>query len=528
MTEALYRKYRPQLFRDVVGQDGVIKTLCNELASDRLAHAYIFAGTRGTGKTSTARLFAKALNCKNRAPGTFEPCDACDSCRDITLGRSVDVIELDAATHTGVDNVREHIIENARTLPTRDRFKIFIIDEVHMLSPSSFNALLKSIEEPPAHVVFLLATTELHKIPATVQSRCQRFVFRPLTVDVIEKKLQAIAAAENISVEPNVVHRIIAAAGGAMRDAESLLGQLMGLESQTINDDIANLVLPPTLFTESLALIRLMTANNAAGAYNFLDDLSAAGVDLSIFHDILLVRSHQLLIISHTATPPPSLGIFTDAETAALREVARTTSPLWLAALLEELIAKRALYRTIGVPSIPLHLVIAKVCGGELEIKTKLNSTATPKAPTQQTPKQQPAEPAVTTTPMEPVEKKINLQDRQADEIASPQIRTTPGDITEHWNATISEIVKNSPSLGIIFSATVLQGLENDTINLSVNFPLYREKLLHPKLKHDIEAALAVRIGRTVRYDIIASPAAAPTEAAVADILDTFGGRVIA
>ena len=196
----LARKYRPQKFGDLTGQEITAKILQSALLHQRVASAYLFSGPRGTGKTTTARIFAKALNCQKRVSSLkIEPCDSCDSCLEISNGSSMDILELDAASHTQVEKIREVIIDSVAFSPVKGPYKIFIIDEVHMLSTSSFNALLKSLEEPPAHVIYILATTELHKIPATVASRCQRFIFQPLALSVMQEKLRAIAATKKMT-----------------------------------------------------------------------------------------------------------------------------------------------------------------------------------------------------------------------------------------------------------------------------------------------------------------------------------------
>ncbi|HEY7290191.1 MAG TPA: DNA polymerase III subunit gamma/tau [Vicinamibacterales bacterium] len=239
--QVIARKWRPQKFDDVVGQQAVTRTLRNALASGRLAQAFVFAGPRGVGKTTSARILARALNCVNGP--TPDPCGVCDACVEIAEGRDIDVLEIDAATHTQVDNVREVIISGLAIAPVRNRFKIFIIDEVHQLSNSSFNALLKSIEEPPPHVVFMMATTEVDKIPETVLSRSQVYEFRTIGTKAIAAQLRKIADAEHITVNDDVLYLIARDAEGSMRDAQSKLDQVLAFTGTTITmDDVATVL----------------------------------------------------------------------------------------------------------------------------------------------------------------------------------------------------------------------------------------------------------------------------------------------
>ena len=219
---ALYRKFRPSEFSDVKGQDHIVTTLKNQINADRIGHAYLFCGTRGTGKTTVAKIFAKAVNCERPVDGN--PCGECASCRAIAAGTSMNVIEIDAASNNGVDNIRE-IRDEVAYSPTEGKYKVYIIDEVHMLSIGAFNALLKTLEEPPSYVIFILATTEAHKIPITILSRCQRYDFRRITVETIADRLRELTEKEQVEVEEKALTYIAKAADGSMRDALSLLDQ---------------------------------------------------------------------------------------------------------------------------------------------------------------------------------------------------------------------------------------------------------------------------------------------------------------
>src|SRR5688572_22644830 len=239
--QVLARKWRPQRFDEVIGQEPVTRTLRNAIASGRIAHAFVFAGPRGSGKTTTARILAKALNCV-KGPAA-EPCGVCDACVEIAQGRDIDVLEMDAASHTGSDNIREVVIAGLAIAPVRDRYKIFIIDEVHQLSAQSFNALLKSIEEPPPHVVFMMATTELNKIPDTILSRSQVFEFKTIPVKAIVEQLRRISSAEGIDIPDAALALIARSAEGSMRDAQSALDQVLAFAGRTITADDVSTVL---------------------------------------------------------------------------------------------------------------------------------------------------------------------------------------------------------------------------------------------------------------------------------------------
>jgi DNA polymerase-3 subunit gamma/tau len=299
--QVIARKWRPQSFAEVTGQEPITRTLRNAIEHDRLHHAYVFSGARGVGKTTTARLFAKALNCHKSKTPTATPCrtddpDACASCREISESRSIDVQEIDAASNTSVGNVRESIIETIGFAPARDRFRIFVIDEVHMLSPSAFNALLKTVEEPPPRVVFIMATTERHKVPETILSRSQQFEFRTIATAKILERLKLIAEAEKISIPEDALREIARAGEGSMRDAQSAFDQVISYAGTKISKEDVEQALG---VASSDILIRVMNGiaeHKPSEALAVVEEVVMRGHDLRNFSRDLLAHLRDLLV----------------------------------------------------------------------------------------------------------------------------------------------------------------------------------------------------------------------------------------
>lgn len=292
----LARKYRPQNFEDLLGQDALVQTLTNAIQNNRLHHAYILTGIRGVGKTTTARLIARALNCTGadgKGGPTIHPCGVCDNCKAIAAGRHMDVMELDAASHTGVDDIRE-LLDSARYAPTNARYKVYIIDEVHMLSKGAFNALLKTLEEPPAHVKFIFATTEIRKVPVTILSRCQRFDLQRLSVETLTQLFTKILANENIPAETEALDIIAKAADGSARDGLSLLDQTIVLSNGNINTDVVKKMLGLADRSQTLTLFENLVNGNMEAVLKDISEQYTNGATPMIVLQDLINITHDL------------------------------------------------------------------------------------------------------------------------------------------------------------------------------------------------------------------------------------------
>lgn len=353
---ALYRVWRPQRFADVVGQEHVTRTLQNALRDGRIAHAYLFAGPRGTGKTSTAKILAKAVNCE-QGPAP-EPCNRCAACEGIAAGSVVDVVEIDAASNRGVDEIRD-IREHVKFAPTQVRYKVYIIDEVHMLTTEAFNALLKTLEEPPAHVLFILATTEPHKLPATVVSRCQRFTFRRIGLVDLVKQLRTICAENGVEADERALVRLARAADGGMRDALSLLDQVFSFCSSRITVEDVMAVTGGVDEEAAVRLLSLLIRGDVAGVVEGLDDLIAQGKDPERVTKELLELCRELLLIRVAPDMPEVRERVQGDETLAA--LAKAVAVERLFAIIEELTRAQAEMRWIPHGRILLEMVLVKL-----------------------------------------------------------------------------------------------------------------------------------------------------------------------
>lgn len=355
--QVIARKYRPQTFDDVVGQEAVTGTLKNAILHNRVAHGYIFSGARGVGKTTTARILAKALNCAQGS--TITPDGTCDSCRDITAGNSVDVIEIDAASNRGIDEIRE-LRETARYLPARDRYKIFIIDEAHMLTTEAFNALLKTLEEPPPRCLFILATTEAHKLPTTIQSRCQHFAFRLLDYSEVVARLKQVCAAENVEADEGSLAALAEAAAGSLRDALSMLDQVIaGCGEKLAETEVQRLlgVVPGKLMID---MVEAIVAADAEGVLSRIQGLASAGYEPAAFLGELTRFIRNLMIARSVGADSQLLEVPDDTRATLGRLAGSLAEEDWLRAFQILLRAQNELRYSLE-PRFHLELALLKL-----------------------------------------------------------------------------------------------------------------------------------------------------------------------
>jgi DNA polymerase III subunit gamma/tau len=545
MSQALYRKYRPSTFKDVTSQEHVIKTIQNQILSDKVAHAYLFMGPRGIGKTTIARLVAKALNCEKRKD--TEPCNECSACKEITGGASLDVYEIDAASHTDVENVRENIIKSVRFAPNRLNYKIYIIDEVHMLSASSFNALLKTLEEPPAHAIFILATTEIHKIPQTIISRCQRFDFRRVRPVDLVKRMQMIVKKEGIKVEDDVLKEIARHADGGVRDAESLLGQVLALGEDKIDMEIAGLVLPATTSLLVLDFIDSVLAKDASKAIHQLNTYIEQGIDLRHFVDDTIEMFRTLLLAS--VGGKDQIADSYDTDTAnRLGGMVQIGEGLFGKAI-EELLEARRFMKTDKIPQLPVELAILKIAAQGESLKAqveeeppKIDPPTPPPTPKKEVVVEK-EEAAVEQEVIEKEEVALEekvvdgeikdevIEEKNEDEVeGEPQeVKTdkvvTLKDVQRRWDEVYEEVKKMNASLPLLLQSGEVIGLEEGTVLLGFSYDFYSETINQEKNRRLIEGVLETMFQSKLKVRGVYRKQ--EVDDAAAALVEEFGGTVV-
>jgi len=530
--ETLYRKHRPQTFADLIGQEHVKTTLQNQLKGGSLGHAYLFTGPRGVGKTTTARLLAKAVNCLNRGEG-IEPCNTCEACLEVMGSRSLDVVEMDAASHTGVENVRENIIENVRFAPSMRKYKVFIIDEVHMLSSSAFNALLKTLEEPPSHALFILATTEIHKVPETIISRTQRFDFRRILSSVLVARLKRLVLAEGIEVEPSVLEEIARRSEGSQRDAESLLAQVLALGEKKITTELASLVLPLSRHDDIVGLTESLQRRDASEALARVDELVEQGTDLHHFLGDLIRFTRQLLL-AHLSDTSKSLIDLPENVRERSVVLSQLLTSEELTRLMDLLIEARAM--SMAIVQLPLEMVIVKFCGTTERLGESLSlgrresdDKSVLIAEQKETKAKVKSEPLVSSqNELESVSKEELAEVMTHAEIALPEEEgghVTFRAVQGKWNEVFEKVAQAHTSLGFLLKTAKLIGVEGNEVRLGFDFQFHADTMNAVKNREKLEAVMQNVFGS--RMKIMGEYVHADADEIVGDLIDEFGGRAV-
>lgn len=520
--KALYRKWRPEKFEDLIGQEPIVTTLKNQIQSGQIAHAYLFTGTRGTGKTSTAKVFAKAVNCEN--PEGSNPCNQCETCVGIREEKIMDVMEIDAASNNGVENIRE-IRENVKYHPSKGKYKVYIIDEVHMLSQGAFNALLKTLEEPPEHVIFILATTEPRKIPATILSRCQRYDFKPVTIENIQKRLIYILQAMEIEYETEALRIISVSAEGALRDALSILEQSVYWEEKTLKlqgviDTLG--IVPEEQLYQTIEALR---NQHLEQALEILESGARQGKDVSHFTKDLIQYLRKLLMakvgveLEQFSTMPKDF-------LQRLKEQSQKLSSQWITENLEGLSELEGKMKWMGQPRILLEVFMVRVCreaatGAESsyaleelsnriqKLESQIKKTP-PIRPEGKAPEGKAPESKERKTAKKPQAPEETSEKPKASSEIQPDLQSNktvdPKKIRDHWNDILQTLKKEKKAqLEALLKEGEILRVENQQLILGFEkgFGFHREALDKKEKKVQIIEVIQRISGETVDLKLI-------------------------
>lgn len=482
MSQALYRKWRPARFDQVIGQEHITRTLQNSVAADRVGHAYLFCGPRGTGKTTSARLLAKAVNCLHDNL-VERPCDQCSSCLALNNGRFLDLIEIDAASNTGVDDIRD-LRDKINFSPNLARFKVYIIDEVHMLSTAAFNALLKTLEEPPGHAMFILATTEEHKVPLTIKSRCQQFNFRLLTIAEISARLNWLAEQESLDIEPEALELIARQGAGSLRDAESLLDQLVVAPGDTITLERAQMVLGTASNTAVLTLIDAWLNADGAAGLDIIHNALASGTDARQFCRQMVGHLRHLLLLQ-AAGMDLVLDVTADHKANLLAQAQRAPRDQLITAI--KGFNAAALHPAASwQPQLPLELAFIEMLPD------------TPAPTVQMVVKEVTAQPAVAAMTTQPPKAQVKAAPVQELPPPAPEFKEISEPILEEtavvtkavvekrplqleavktqWRAMLAQIGQRNKNLPPLLAMSQPLGVEGNTLILGFDYPIFKKK----------------------------------------------------
>lgn len=528
---SLYNKYRPHKFSEVLGQEYIVKILQNSVAMKQIDHAYLFSGPKGTGKTTLARIFSSAINCENPLQG--EPCGKCKYCQNVT-GKNLDVIEIDAASHTGVDNIRE-LKDNLEINPAFFKYKVYIIDEVHMLSTGAFNALLKSLEEPPAFVVFILATTELRKIPPTIISRCQKFSFQRIASAQIMEKLKTIVSKEDYQISKEALEEIVNFSEGGMRDAESLLGQIMNIEKDkkiTLQEVREILGLPENKFFDEL--IFAIYAKKIKDAFKIVTQIAYGGYDIKIYLNSLIGYLRDILIFKIDPNSFKELG---DKEKTKILEIAQKITIKEIGQIISQLLIASREINESPIPHLPLELALIRIIAPfsmRKEIKkerfeqkniegekNKENFSGSKKMVKK------------TLSPdKSPIIKEENSSEEKKTKITKEK-NLKIKDIYQIWPAVAKRLKPYNHSLwGVIQNCQPIAIDKNNFILVKVKYDFYRTKLEEPENKKLVQKALEEELGKKCEINYLLEKEVPKNlikgdGSLVSRLINDFGGEII-
>ncbi len=469
----LYRDYRPNNFSEVFGQNHIKIALQNEIASGKIPHAYLFCGPRAVGKTTLARVLAKSLNCLKRKESESEPCNTCASCQSISSGANLDIIEIDAASNTGVDNVRENIIASVRIAPSSASYRVFIIDEVHMLSISAWNALLKTLEEPPKNVVFVLCTTEVHKVPGTIISRCERFDFKRISVSDIVSKLKNITIKEKAEIDSEVLEAIARQADGHLRDAESLLGQVLSLGDGKITWEQAELIIPKHHHNEIIDLLELIAKKDASAAIKLVNTSVNSGLNLKNFLGEGIVVLRKILLNKANPGLAESLGL--DLGSSLEMKILELSNGLDNEKIITYLEAFLSLYHNHNnsfIAQLPLEMKIVELCLTNKTVvlppKTKIESLSVSQELKKEAPKDNP-------------EPKANYD---------LNCNLAAAEVLTKWPEFLVRLKGANHSLSFILQNCRVEGVSDGKLALVFKYKFHRDRISDPNIKPLVEKSL--------------------------------------
>ncbi len=530
MPQVMALKWRPQVFADMVGQEHVTRTLQNSIKADRVAHAYIFAGPRGVGKTTTARIFAKALNCRNLKDA--EPCNACDLCEEVNQGSAMDVIEIDAASFNRVEDIR-NLQEQVGTYPAKARYKVYIFDEAHRITKQGFDAFLKTLEEPPAHVIFILASTEIHQFPPTVQSRCQRFEFRSMGMDTLVKQLRRISDAEKIEIDDKALYQVARAAGGSMRDGQRTLDQVVAFSGKKVTLDDLRMVLGSIEGEVFLKLAEAALAQDAQAGLAVVRSVMESGKDLEHFHSGLLETFRHLAVSKTYPQASGELIPLPAEEITRLTELASRMSEAQILSSLRLLLEQEWAVRHSGSPMVVVETLVLELCRlgslisvGDLLKQAETGSVKIPSAPARPTaPAVNPAvavmseAPKPYTAPVAPAPVSVSEGEPAlaVDEIEdASETSSNPefAKIKNRWREILEKVAAQKKALEAVLRDTRPKKLDEGTLVLSCLGPFHQEQMTKPENKILVEKILEEEVGRPIHLvPVLSGPAPTGTAA---------------